>query len=68
MLSVLKHPPVPVGLIMGDADDMLGSGWIKALKHVQTRMVIVKGANHFMDGEYEFALLDHTLQFLDRLK
>lgn len=67
ILSVLKHPQVPVGLIMGGADDTLGSGWIKALKHVQTRMVIVKGANHFMDGQYEFDLLDHTLKFLDML-
>lgn len=67
ILSVLKSPPVPVSLIMGDADDLLGSGWIKALKHVQTPMVIVKGANHFMDGEYEFELLDPTLKFLDML-
>lgn len=66
-LSVLKRPPVPVSLIMGDADDMLGSGWIKALQHIQTRMTIVKGTNHFMDGEYEFELLDHTLKFLDML-
>ena len=67
ILSVLKRPPVPVGLIMGDADDLLGSGWIKALEHLQTRIVIVKGANHFMDGQYEFDLLDHTLKFLDML-
>lgn len=66
-LSALKKPPVPVSLIMGDADETLGNGWIKALKHVQTRMVVVKGANHFMDGQYEFALLDHTLKFLDLL-
>jgi len=30
------------------------------LQHVQTPMVIVKGANHFMDGEHEFDLLEHT--------
>ena len=51
-------------LIMGDADNMLGHDWIKALQHVQTPMVIVKGANHFMDGEHEFDLLEHTLDFL----
>jgi hypothetical protein len=28
-------------------------------------VVIVKGASHFMDGEHEFDLLDHTLKFLD---
>jgi pimeloyl-ACP methyl ester carboxylesterase len=65
MLSVLKQSPVKVKLIMGDADDMLKGGWLKALKHVQTPMVIVKGANHFMDGEHEFDLLDHTLKSMD---
>jgi len=64
-LSVLKQSPVKVKLIMGDADDMLKGGWLKALKHVQTPMVIVKGANHFMDGEHEFDLLDHTLKSMD---
>jgi len=64
-LSVLKQSPVKVKLIMGDADAMFEHGWLKALKHVQTPMVIVKDANHFMDGEHEFDLLDHTLRSMD---
>lgn len=64
-LAALKHSPVKVRLIMGDADDTLERSWLKALKHVQTPMVIVNGANHFMDGEHEFDLLDHTLRFME---
>jgi pimeloyl-ACP methyl ester carboxylesterase len=63
-LAVLKQAPVPVSLVMGDADETLGRGWLRALRHVQVPMVIVRGANHFMDGEHEFDLLEHTLQYL----
>ena len=67
-LGALKSAPVSVYVIMGDADTMIKQGWIKALKHVQTPMLIVKGANHFMDGEHEFDLLENTLTFLDRVQ
>jgi pimeloyl-ACP methyl ester carboxylesterase len=68
VLDALKRSPVEVKLIMGDADEMLGHGWLKALQHVQTPMVIVRGASHFMDGQHEFDLLEHTLKFLESLK
>lgn len=65
VLNALKQSPVDVKLIMGSADSMLGQGWLKALQHLQIPMVIVQGANHFMDGEHEFDLLDQTLKFLE---
>lgn len=68
LLAALKHSPVGVKLIMGGADNMLEQGWIKALQHVRTPMVIVKGASHFMDGAHEFDLLDHTLKHLETIK
>lgn len=68
LLAALKHSPVGVKLIMGGADNMLERGWIKALQHVRTPMVIVKGASHFMDGAHEFDLLDHTLKHLETIK
>ena len=68
LLTALKQSPVSVQLIMGDADEILGLDWIKALKHTQTPMVIVQGANHFMDGDHEFDLLDHTLKFLKHIQ
>lgn len=68
LLAALKHSPVGVKLIMGGADHMLGPGWIEALQHVRTPMVIVKDASHFMDGAHEFDLLDHTLKHLETIK
>jgi pimeloyl-ACP methyl ester carboxylesterase len=66
-LKAVKDAPVPMLLIMGDADKILGSNWIQALRHIQAPMVIVPGANHFMDAEHEFDLLEHTLDFLQKL-
>ncbi|MBS1145853.1 MAG: hypothetical protein H6R08_29 [Proteobacteria bacterium] len=66
-LNAVKDSPVRMLLIMGDADKMLGRNWIKALQHIQAPMVIVQGANHFMDAEHEFDLLEHTLDFLQKV-
>lgn len=68
VLASLKQSPVGVQLIMGDSDELMGGGWLKALQHVQTPMVIVKGANHFMDGAHEFDLLEHALTYLETIK
>jgi pimeloyl-ACP methyl ester carboxylesterase len=66
-LMAVKQSPVPVQLIMGDADKMLGQNWIQTLQHIQAPMILVHGANHFMDAEHEFDLLEHTLDFLQKL-
>lgn len=63
-LSALKRSPVSVKLIMGEADEMVAKNWIKTLEQSKTPMVVIKGANHFMDGEHEFDLLEHTLSYL----
>ncbi|MBW8371090.1 MAG: alpha/beta hydrolase [Thiobacillus sp.] len=68
VLAALKQSPVGVKLIMGDADTLLGQGWLKTLQHVQVPMVIVAGANHFMDGSHEFDLLEHALKSLDTIQ
>jgi pimeloyl-ACP methyl ester carboxylesterase len=67
-LGALRESPVEARLIMGDSDEMMGRDWIKVLKHVQPALVVVQGANHFMDGEHEFDLLDHTLKHLAAIK
>lgn len=64
-LAALKQSPVTTQLIMGDADELLGQDWIRSLERVQVPVVIVRGANHFMDGEHEFDLLERTLAFLE---
>ncbi|MBU1394584.1 MAG: alpha/beta fold hydrolase [Gammaproteobacteria bacterium] len=68
LLAALKQSPVSARLIMGDRDSMMEHDWLKALEHVQTPMVIVKGANHFMDGAHEFDLLESTLKFLEDIQ
>jgi pimeloyl-ACP methyl ester carboxylesterase len=67
VLTALKQLPVNKLLVMGDADNTLGKGWLKALQHIQIPMVIVHGGSHFMDGEHEFDLLDNTLHFLGHM-
>lgn len=66
-LAALRRSPVESWLIMGDADNLLGHNWLAALKHLGSQVVVVPGANHFMDGEHEFDLLEHTLAFLRKL-
>jgi pimeloyl-ACP methyl ester carboxylesterase len=51
-------------LVMGSADGRLAQGWLRALQHLQTPLIVIEGGNHFMDGENEFDLLEHTLAFL----
>lgn len=67
-LAAMKRMPVKSTLVMGDSDSMLGPGWLRALGHIQVPIVVVKGANHFMDGMHEFDLLEHATAFLDTVK
>ena len=66
-LKAVKTRPVRMQLIMGEADEMIGRNWIKALQHIGAPMNHVRGANHFMDAGHEFDLLEHTLNFLQTL-
>ena len=66
-LAAVKLSPVATQLIMGGSDNMIKQNWIRALQHIQTPLVVIPGANHFMDGENEFDLLEHTLVFLNRI-
>lgn len=63
VLDAAARLPLPSLFIMGGSDERLGHGWVNKLqKHC--RVKIIKGANHFMDGEYEFDLLDTVLKEL----
>jgi pimeloyl-ACP methyl ester carboxylesterase len=67
-LAAAKQSPVAIRLIMGEADNMIGRGWIQTLQQQKIPMVRVKGASHFMDGEHEFDLLDYSLKYLNEMK
>jgi pimeloyl-ACP methyl ester carboxylesterase len=64
VLKELSELKVPSTIIMGGGDTRLGLGWANALKKADPSLVIVKGADHFMSGEYEFDLLDAVLAAL----
>jgi pimeloyl-ACP methyl ester carboxylesterase len=64
VLKVLSRLKVPVIIIMGDGDTRLGASWTSALKKANPSLVVIKGADHFMSGEYEFDLLNAVLAAL----
>lgn len=68
LLTALKQAPVSVRLIMGNADSTVGHGWLQTLQNRHVPMVVIKGANHFMDGTHEFDLLEHTLHYLEEMQ
>lgn len=58
ILEAINQIKVPVSMIMGSKDDLLGKDWLQRLKKSRARVRIIEGANHFMDGPYEFDLVD----------
>jgi pimeloyl-ACP methyl ester carboxylesterase len=66
-LAALRDVRVETEVIVGAEDNLLARNWIRALNSIRTPVSIVAGANHFLDGEHEFDLLERTLAFLDRL-
>jgi pimeloyl-ACP methyl ester carboxylesterase len=72
MLSYLEWTPqriiaeagrlqIPSTFIMGSRDDRLGPSWIDQLQKTKSKVRVIEGANHFMDGDFEFDLLDNVL-------
>lgn len=61
VLETIKQLPQHVSFIMGDRDDRLGPRWTENLQTTRAKVVVVKGANHFMDGGHEFNLFDSVL-------
>jgi pimeloyl-ACP methyl ester carboxylesterase len=58
---------VPTTFIMGSRDDRLGVNWIERLQKSKAKVRVIQGANHFMDGDFEFDLLDNVLLELKTL-
>lgn len=61
ILAAIDKARLPVTMIMGSSDDRLGKDWLDRLKKSRAKVIIIEGANHFMDGQYEFDLMDHFL-------
>jgi pimeloyl-ACP methyl ester carboxylesterase len=61
ILREAGHLPIPAAFIMGSRDDRLGPNWIERLQKSKAKVRVIEGANHFMDGDFEFDLLDSVL-------
>jgi pimeloyl-ACP methyl ester carboxylesterase len=61
VLDELDRVPVPVDVVLGGADTRLPADWVKRVGKTRAKVHVVDGANHFMDGQHEFDLLD-TIQ------
>lgn len=61
LLREVRRLPTPTTFIMGSRDDRLGPGWIEHLKQTRAKVLVIEGANHFMDGDFEFDMLDTVL-------
>ncbi len=53
--------PIKTVFIMGSRDDRLGPNWITQLRKSSAKVRLIEGANHFMDGDFEFDLLENVL-------
>lgn len=65
ILEAIQKVGTPQFFIMGSVDDRLGKDWIERLQGTGKTVHVIEGANHFMGGEYEFALADAVM---DRLQ
>ena len=64
ILQAVQKSALPVTMIMGSRDDRLGPDWLERLKKSRAKVIIIDGANHFMDGQHEFDLMDRVLEEL----
>jgi pimeloyl-ACP methyl ester carboxylesterase len=65
ILTAVRKTRLPITMIMGSKDDRLGTDWLDRLKKTPAKVIIIPGANHFMDGQHEFDLVD---EFLHEIK
>ena len=61
ILAAAHDARIPVSFIVGSKDERLGADWIRRLRATGREVHVIEGANHFMDGEHEFDLLDTVL-------
>ena len=61
ILQTIRDSKKDILMIMGSKDERLGPNWLQQLQATGKPLHILQGANHFMDGEYEFELLDRIL-------
>ncbi len=58
IIDTARAIDLPIVFIMGGADRRLPSDWIAQLRMTGKKVRVIEGAGHFLDGRYEFDLLD----------
>lgn len=64
ILNAIDRVPTELVLILGSRDKRLGPDWLRDLREIGRPLDVIEGANHFMDGEFEFELLDRVVNAL----
>jgi len=68
IINGLKSSQTPINIIMGGNDKRFtGNNWMPLLLQAAPKLDILEGANHFYDGDAEFALLESILDKLETL-
>ncbi|MDJ0807842.1 MAG: alpha/beta hydrolase family protein [Gammaproteobacteria bacterium] len=57
-LSEINRISTPVTVILGGADQRLGTDWAETLKQANLHVIEIEEANHFFDFQHEFDLLE----------
>jgi pimeloyl-ACP methyl ester carboxylesterase len=60
-ITALQSMELPTHIILGSKDERMTAKWRSKLSSTPAQMVLVDGAGHFFDTQYEFDLLDEVL-------
>jgi pimeloyl-ACP methyl ester carboxylesterase len=64
VLDVLNRSSARNYVIIGGADDRLGTDWLNQLRDTNADVILIEGATHFFDQSHEFELLDEVEKIL----
>lgn len=64
VIGAINKTSLPMAFVMGLGDDRFGPDWLARLKATRARIHAISGANHFMDGAYEFDMVDRIQEEL----
>lgn len=68
ILTSMKKLKIPITIIIGGDDKRITKDWSKSMKESHIKTLVVKGAGHFFDEEYEFDLHDIIEDILSEKK
>lgn len=65
-LENLNNLAVVPTIVLGGEDRRLGDDWLPSLRQTGAEVMLIPGAGHFFDHEYEFDLMDSVVELLER--